>query len=479
MDRERDLSHSNEINRQFKFELAYFKKHLLFIFLKILMTSRFCIGVQEIFLFTLSSLITFSTNINSSNAQQAPAYPQDPGPNFIRPEFDNQDSTPNTSPKANPTQSTVNPRSTRPQSIPATTAISKEVWELSGMPISGTPIPKLQVFDQAMVRFMKERNIKSATLAVMKDGRLLLAHGYGYSDPNQKTVTAPDTLMRIASVSKPITAAAVKQLIRQGKIRLDTKVFPLLGITPLGGSIADSRLNEITVQHLLEHRGGWDRGVAFDPMFRSVQIANALGKSSPASCPDVISYMMSQPLQYAPGKVEAYSNFGYCILGRVIEKVTGQSYESYIQKSLLAPLGINDIAVGYTLPQKRHPKEVGWYIDEENGSSVFDGQTVPYPDGAFYLEAMDAHGGLISSSISLVKFGQAYWISGEPRNAGESAGWTFFGSLPGTWSMLHQRPDGLNIAVLFNQRRDTNHPSGEEYGKIQDVMNTAADSLKY
>lgn len=346
---------------------------------------------------------------------------------------------------------------------------------IGGIPVSGVPVPQLEVFDQAIAEFMRARNIPAGTLAVMKNGRLLLAHGYGYSNQQRRQITQPQTLMRIASVSKPFTAAAIKKLIRERRISANTKVFPLLGIFPTKGGLGDSRLKDITIQHLLEHKGGWDREATFDPMFRSIEIASALGKRSPATGRDIIAFMLREPLQFTPGSRESYSNFGYCVLGRVIEKVTGQSYVSYIQQSILAPRGIRDVELGRTLPEQRNSREIGWYSDPGRGTSVFQRNTiVPVTDGGFYLEAMDSHGGLIASSVALVQFAQSYWLTGEPRT-GNGYNWIFFGSLPGTHSMLLWRPDGINIAVLFNQRTDS---SGLKYDSILDVMNRAADSVK-
>src|SRR5438876_11825879 len=124
--------------------------------------------------------------------------------------------------------------------------------------------------------------------------------------------------MRIASLTKSITAAAVRKLIREGKIQSDSKAFKLLDVSPPKGQSADPRLYEISIQHLLDHQGGWDKDKTFDPMFRSAEIAAALGKPVPATSHDVIQHMTGQPLQFAPGSRTVYSNFGYCVLGRVI-----------------------------------------------------------------------------------------------------------------------------------------------------------------
>jgi N-acyl-D-amino-acid deacylase len=322
----------------------------------------------------------------------------------------------------------------------------------------------LDIFDQTMGRFMTERGIKAGTLAVSRAGKLLLARGYGVE---------ADTPMRLASVTKPITAAAIHTLIREGKLTLDTKVFPLLGLKPPPGRKADSRLNDITIRHLLEHKGGWDRAKAFDPMFRPLEISAALKSPPPAGPVDIIRYMMGQPLQFDPGAKVSYSNFGYCVLGRVIEKVSGQTYPSYVQKRIFAPLGARSVELGRTLPKHRNPREPV-YVDSGKGRNVLDPRSkeeVPAPDGTFYLEAMDAHGGLIASSTDLIRFLDAYWITGEKREgAGRSA--AFFGRFPGTFTMVMQRPNGVNVAALFNQERD---PSGLDYFKIGDAMQEAAD----
>jgi N-acyl-D-amino-acid deacylase len=234
-------------------------------------------------------------------------------------------------------------------------------------------------------------------------------------------------------------------------------------------------LKEVTIQHLLDHKGGWDRDAGFDPMFRPREIARALGKNGPASSEDVVHYMAGQPLQFDPGSKSVYSNFGYCVLGRVIEKASGKSYEHYVQEAILAPLEIKTIELGHSLVKDRNRREPA-YLDPYTGISVFDGKTeVPAPDGSFYLEAMDAHGGLIASAPDLVRFGAAYWINGEPRKPGDKLQYVFFGSLPGTHTMLLQRPDGVVIAALFNQRAD---PSRRDYNKINEMMMHAADGIK-
>jgi N-acyl-D-amino-acid deacylase len=163
------------------------------------------------------------------------------------------------------------------------------------------------------------------------------------------------------------------------------------------------------------------------------------------------------------------------LLGLIIEDITGLSYTDHIQQTIFAPLGIpsSEIELGRSLPTFRNPREP-WYSDPGTTSSVFDpALTVPWPDGGFYLEAMEAHGGLIASTNAILHFLQAFWISGEPRMTNDRDYW-FFGSLPGTHTLARQRSDGVNIVALFNQRADS---SGLDYDIIKQLLDDATDSV--
>ena len=304
----------------------------------------------------------------------------------------------------------------------------------AALPVTGAAAPSLKPFDDAMLEFMRKYDIQAGALAVAKDGKILLQRGYGWADKARTKPTPPDALMRIASVTKPVTRAAVLKLIREGKIAYETKVFEYLGIEPPGGKAADERIYKITVKNLLEHRGGWDRAQWGDPMFRMKQVREEL-KIDHAPLPrDVVRWMMGKPLQFDPGERETYSNFGYCVLGRVIEKAAGKSYEQYVAEEILRPAGATTVRLSRDRAADRDVREV-WY---------------PAADGDFSTEVMDAHGGLASTAADLCRFMHAYWISGRPREAGQKQNWLFFGSLPGTSAMAMQRPSGIDIAVLLN-----------------------------
>jgi len=124
--------------------------------------------------------------------------------------------------------------------------------------------------------------------------------------------------------------------------------------------------------------------------------------------------MLSQPLQYAPGTTYDYSNFGYCVLGAVIEKITGMPYDAYVRANVLMRPGASGIIQGRSLAAQRADEEVTYYDYPGAGQavSVFPTgpQQVPWPYGGFYLEAMAAHGAWIASPVDFLRF-QA-WLDG-------------------------------------------------------------------
>jgi len=269
---------------------------------------------------------------------------------------------------------------------------------------------------------------------------LVYARGFGWADRARRVPVEPDALMRIASLSKRFTAAAAERLMTQGRLHADETVLRRLDyrIDP-----ADPRWWLISVRHLIEHRGGWDAQERHDALFRVDAIARELQLERPPEADDIVRYMLREPLQYRPGTRRVYSNFGYCVLGRVIERAAGLPYFDYLHRELLAPLGIEDVALA------------------RNGVRAL--REVEYPAGAsrFNPETGDAASGLIASAPALVRFLEHYWLSGAPRRRGERGSWAAFGSLPGTSAMVRQLPSGVNYAVLMNARREASHQADQ------------------
>lgn len=385
--------------------------------------------------------------------------------------------------------------------------------------MTGRSDAALVAIDAAMQAFIREHRLPGLSLAVSRQGRLVHSRGYGYADVATRQPVEPSHLFRIASVSKPITAVAILQLVEQGKLSLEDRVLEVLEIEPEEHEkqTFDERQRSIMILHLLQHRGGWDRDQSFDAMFQSVRFAQSLGIDPPATAQDVIRAMLSVPLDFDPGERYAYSNYGYCLLGRVIEKLSGQTYEGYVQEHVLVPAGISSMCIGSTRLDQRHAQEVHYYHPGE-AKSVFAadlGQPTPSPYGAWYLEAMDSHGGWIASAEDLVRFACALddapktpiltadslglihvrppGLAARDRDGKEKdvfygLGWQVRehsdgsrsiwhgGSLPGTNTELAKRHDGVNIALLLNTR-----VSAKSSSLINDAMrrvHQAIDSVK-
>jgi N-acyl-D-amino-acid deacylase len=369
-------------------------------------------------------------------------------------------------------------------------------------PITGAAVPGMESYDQIIPDLMREYAIPGGAVAVMRDGKLIYARGFGYADVEKKTPVQPDALFRIASLSKPITSAAIMKLVEEGKLQLDDRVAPLIAhLTPAPGATVDPRWEQITIRHLLNHTGGWDRNKPtgeFDPMMMPGVAAAAVNAPAPASAETVIRFMKGLPLDFNPGERHAYSNFGYAILGRVIERLSGMSYEDYVRSRVLQPVGANRTRLGRSRLSDALPGEVRYYLPGEPGlgltapmvPSVFPGEgPVPLNYGGYYLEAMDSHGGWVSSTIDLLRFvggvdgrasrpdilsapliaqmtgtgipvcasGGCYYAGGwVVRPTQGDATWWHTGSLPGTSSNITRSYHNFAWVALFNARSGTN-----------------------
>lgn len=160
------------------------------------------------------------------------------------------------------------------------------------------------------------------------------------------------------------------------------------------------------MRHLLQHAGGWDRGIAGDPIFQNTINAGLFEIGLNVNCSDLIRAEMSMPLQFTPGTQSRYSNLGFCVLGRVIEQVTTMPYEVYVRDHVLAPLDVHAMSIGYERLEQRGPFESKYYTfdGERRVQSIFPGEgLVPGPYGGHSLSGVDSSGGWIASAIDLVR----------------------------------------------------------------------------
>ena len=192
-----------------------------------------------------------------------------------------------------------------------------------------------------MREILVQYRMVGASLAIAKDGQLLMARGYGLADVASGERATADTLFCTASVSKPFTAVAILKLVDQGSLALDARLLDVLSdLQPLPGyGVADPRFGTITVHKLLYHSGGWDRGGPPN----AEAIVRRAGIRAPMSAELAYRVALSQPLAYTPGTEARYSNFGFVMLRLVVERAGGQRFEPFVKQNILAPMGITQM----------------------------------------------------------------------------------------------------------------------------------------
>jgi hypothetical protein len=209
--------------------------------------------------------------------------------------------------------------------------------------------------DEVFKNFMQHDGIRAGVLAIAENGIIKLLHAYTWAEEGYP-ITYPDSLFRIASVSKMFTCAAIQKLYDDKLLEPNTKVFPELEISSpaIEGQIPDPRINDIEVQHLVDHIGDWIRGAKLspeipvnqEPVFAIRNIALRLKLQRPLTKMDFARYMYGQKLQFTPGVpqsgVDTYSNFGYVLLGMLVEKASKQTFIDFVREKVLAPIDITD-----------------------------------------------------------------------------------------------------------------------------------------
>ena len=306
--------------------------------------------------------------------------------------------------------------------------------------------------------FMGKFDVPGLSVAIARQGRLLYETPFGYANRQAQGRVAKSSLFRIASVTKPITSTTIFTLIERGQLQQNDRVFgtgAVLG-TKYGTPPYKRFVEEITIDHLLTHTcGGWDNSHD-DPMFENPQMNHH----------ELISWTLdTKPLINRPGTHWAYSNFGYCVLGRVIEEIRKRPYAEYVHENILARCGIRDMRIGGNTLNERLPNEVIYYgQDGEN----------PYN---MNVARMDSHGGWLATARDLVLFlnhvdgfkttpnimeAETIKKMTTPSDAklGYARGWAVNdlnnwwhnGSLPGTTTIMVRTSSGFCWAALANTR---------------------------
>ncbi len=305
--------------------------------------------------------------------------------------------------------------------------------------------------------YMDEYDIPALTLAVALNGKLKFAQAYGRIDKENNQAAGPRHRFRVASVSKPITVAAIDTL---NNVDYSDKVFGRNSI--LGGTFStpsnNTAINNITVDHLVRHRAGFVRqdkdDVCSDPMFRYTGTSKN----------DLIDWALElYPLGYTPGSsltsdpcggtdlgAAMYSNFGYSILGRVIEEASGKSYEAYVRQAVLIPAGAKGMVIGGDKEADRKANEAKYY-----GSSAYS---------SVKPQRFDSHGGWIATPIDLLRF------INHPGVLSGSSNYAHYGEMSGTEAILRRRSDGFTLSAATNT-------NDGEVTELNDLMVEIADEV--
>lgn len=366
--------------------------------------------------------------------------------------------------------------------------------DLSGSENSGA-------LDSYIEKFMKRWEIKGGSLAVMKDGRLVYAKGYGLADEEEDIPMSPGHIMRIASLSKLITATAVMQLCERKVLNLDDRVFGDGGILdcPQFSNIRDRRARDITVGQLLRHEAGFTMHKG-DPLFTTREIIIWEDLDTVPDMDRVIEYALGERLGYTPGQGFRYSNLGYLILTKVIEVCSGMDYEEYCQENILHPAGCYDMHMARNLYEDRYPNEVRYYeTHDAEPVPAFDnsGDTLWRRYGGSNIEGLRGAGAWVASPSEFVRFVAS--IDGDPAvpdvlspesirlmtadpehpyhpigwvRAGSRSDWSRTGTLAGTSAMVKKQANGYIWMFVTN----TSSWKGSKFTRYIDRMYRTASS---
>lgn len=356
------------------------------------------------------------------------------------------------------------------------------------LPVSGPePQNELRALDRKATELLKRWDIPGASIAVMKSGNLIFSRGYGFADKkNEAPVLSNKSLFRIASVSKPVTAAAALKLIDDGKLGLEEKVFDIL---PLPENMkTDNRIKLITIRDLLNMSAGWDKERSGDPILPPYinRAARRFNLPSPANFDTTMRYVLTKKLDFQPGARFAYSNFTYGLLGKVIEARSKTDYETFVRENIFTPSGVQ-LYRGHTREEDRLPNEVVYYAPFEPRSRSFlptKTKHVEAPYARAYMESDIPMLGWVSTAPELAqlidrlfndpriisegaktvmrecpnlacwKGKKRYFAMGWEVSSDGANGFSFYkdGTFPGTRAFVEHTADGITWVCLFNAR---------------------------
>lgn len=339
-------------------------------------------------------------------------------------------------------------------------------------------IPELSGLDRRIRNYMNKWQIKGASLAITRNDSLLYAKGYGWADEENGIEMGPGHIMRMASVSKLITATGIMVLQDKGLLSIKDTVFGPSGIlndSLFIRTIKDRNYHKITVEHLLRHQGGFNR----DPLFSSRDVKHQLQLDHAPEKEDFYRLVLSRRLRFIPGSWQRYSNFGYLLLSDIIEKVSGKPYEQFIKEEVLIPAGCYDMHIAGNYYEDRRSNEVRYYTHNGDGKFIEEyndsGRMVERCYGGNNIPLLSGAGAWCGSPAEISRLVAS--IDGDPRipdiisrnsflqmteyldtetfslgwnDTNPAKGWSRTGTLSGTSALVKHFPDGECWILITN-----------------------------
>ena len=357
-------------------------------------------------------------------------------------------------------------------------------------------VAALAGMDSIIVRFMRKNELNGLQLAVMRNDSLLYAKGYGYADAEKGVKMQPTHIMRVASVSKLITAVAMMKLVDAGKVSLDSRVFGkggILGDPELTRRVSDERIYSITVRQLLQHSAGFTPRKG-DPMFTTADMIREHNLNHVPTAEEVTGIVLGRGLGYTPGEGHKYSNFGYMVASLVIQKASGMDYWQFVRDSVLAPAGISTFYPTGNYKHEKQAREVIYYntddldtIREYNNS----GKIVSRRYGGCNFRGLMGAGGWAANAAGLARLVASIDLNPKEKDilsaksVGEMTGfdpdtnramgwsriyeegkWQRTGSLSSTQAVVNLFPDGECWVMITN----TGHWTGFRFNFTLDKL---------
>ncbi|EYD75842.1 Beta-lactamase class C and other penicillin binding protein [Rubellimicrobium mesophilum DSM 19309] len=298
--------------------------------------------------------------------------------------------------------------------------------------------------------FLQESGIPGAVIAFGLPGTEPELRAYGMADPISGVPMRPDDRFKIASLSKPITSEAILELIARRGLSVDTPVADLL---PWARQARDSRVAAITLRDLLEHSGGWDPAETFAPFFvprRDLVARLGVDPDHLSDCAPIAQAMLQLPLQYDPGQRYAYSNLDYCLLGLVVSRLYGGSYEDAVHALLPETAGMSLDPSTLTVRHTVRPEEEGFLAERPEIVAAAAGWISGARD--YFRFASRAVAPLSYERPPYASGPEFYGLGWMVWELGDETVLTHFGAMPGVFSVVVKRPGGPIFVALFNGR---------------------------